>query len=93
MVAVRPPASDNEKRRDDAILLLPLFGAVFLLPVFINLFNHHSLLFGLPLEVIYLLSVWFALVLGAFILSRRLKARSLPRSDDSGDGAYKAKAE
>ncbi len=62
------------KKLAEATLILPLLGAAFLMPAFLNLFTHRSRLFGLPLEVLYLFFVWFALVLAAFLVSRRLKS-------------------
>lgn len=63
------PAGDT--RRRDAAFVLPAFGTLLLLPPFLNLFNRGLLLFGIPLEALYLFGVWLALILGAFAMTRR----------------------
>ncbi|MFA5538711.1 MAG: hypothetical protein WCZ72_08460 [Gemmobacter sp.] len=65
------PRPDEDHRRKDAAFVLPVFG-VLLLPPFVNLFTQERLIFGLPLEVVYLFTVWVALVAGALMLSRRV---------------------
>lgn len=62
--------SDDRSRREDIAFLPPLFGVVVLLPPILNLFAVERLVFGLPLEVIYLFMVWTLLILGAVLLSR-----------------------
>lgn len=74
------PDPDTARRRRDAAAVLPLFGTLLLLPPFVNLFARGDLLFGIPLEVVYLFGIWIALVLGALMLSRRLG-----RPDAGGD--------
>lgn len=63
------PAGDT--RRRDAAFVLPAFGTLLLLPPFLNLFNRGLLVFGIPLEAVYLFGVWLALILGAFAMTRR----------------------
>ena len=62
------PAGDT--RRRDAAFVLPAFGTLLLLPPFLNLFNRGLLVFGIPLEAVYLFGVWLALILGAFVMTR-----------------------
>lgn len=69
-------APEDPARSRDAAFVLPLFGVMLLLPPFLNLFIRDRLLWGIPLEVLYLFGVWFGLVAGAAILTRRL-----PRQD------------
>ena len=52
--------------------MIPAFAALLLMPPFLNLFAIRRLLFGIPLEVVYLFSIWAALVLCAVVLSRGL---------------------
>lgn len=66
-----PRARPEDGGRRDAAFVLPLFGALLLAPPFLNLFAKRILLWGLPLEAVYLFGVWLALVLGALALSRR----------------------
>jgi len=63
---------DVEGRRRDAAFVLPALCALILLPPFVNLFVRELLVWGIPLEVLYIFGVWFALVLGAMVLARRL---------------------
>ena len=73
---------DGTSRRRDVALVLAAFGTLLLLPPVLNLFNRGLLVFGIPLEAVYLFSVWLALVVGAFAMARRPPA---PRSG-SGNG-------
>lgn len=74
MAEMEPPRrrrpEDSERRKDTAFVL-PVFGVLLLLPPLLNLFTREALVFGLPLEAVYLFAVWLALVVGAFLLSRR----------------------
>lgn len=64
------PLTRSGNRRRDAGFFLPLAGFFLLIPPFVNLFTGPTLLWGIPLEVLYLFAVWFALVACAFALSR-----------------------
>ncbi|MGU3576132.1 hypothetical protein ACLBWZ_11395 [Brucellaceae bacterium C25G] len=72
----KPAASESDKKRDNAIFLLPLFGALFSLPPILNLFTHRVLLFGIPLEFLYLLGVWTLMIVIAFFISLTHKKTS-----------------
>ncbi|GAA0604524.1 hypothetical protein [Paenochrobactrum glaciei] len=74
----RPPQSDGDKKRDNAVFLLPLFGCVFSLPPMMNLFNHKVLVFGIPLAFLYLLGVWTIMVVIAFFISRKSRKTQAP---------------
>lgn len=71
MASTRLPQNENDKKHDNALFLLPLFGAVFSLPPIMNLFNHKVLIFGIPLAFVYLLGVWTIMVIIAIIISRK----------------------
>jgi hypothetical protein len=71
----------------DAATLLPFAAAVLLLPPFVLVFAAPVLVAGVPLIVIYVFGVWAAVILGAWLLSRR-HARA---PDDRGN-ASKAEA-
>ena len=74
------PAGDT--RRRDAAFVLPAIGTLVLLPPFLNLFNRGLLIFGIPLEAVYLFTVWLALILGAFVMTRRAdRDASAPKDD------------
>lgn len=55
----------------DAATLLPVAAAVLLLPPFILVFSAPVLVAGVPLIVIYVFGVWAAVILSAWLLSRR----------------------
>lgn len=80
MTPVERGRRDVEGRRRDAAFILPVLCALILLPPFVNLFLREVLVWGIPLEVLYIFGVWFALVLGAMVLARRLGMR-----DTEGD--------
>jgi len=63
-------------RFSDLAFFLPVTGFLLLTPIFLNLFTQEQMLWGLPLEVIYLFVVWGLLILGAIGLSRKA-----PRTD------------
>ena len=75
MTPVERRHRDVEGRRRDAAFILPTLCALILLPPFVNLFVREVLVWGMPLEVLYIFGVWFALVLGAMVLARRLGVR------------------
>ena len=75
-----PPSSERRdddalraRRARDAALVLPLAGLLVLTPPVANLFLSDITLFGAPLVVIYLFTVWAALIVCAQRLSRRLR--------------------
>lgn len=82
-MAETPPRPEESSRRRDAALVLTAFGTLLLLPPVLNLFNRGLLVFGIPLEAVYLFAVWLALVIGAFAMARRPPA---PRSGAGDDG-------
>lgn len=62
------------RKKEEAVFIVPIFGALLLLPPLLNLFNTRTLLFGVPLEVLYLFLVWVLLIACAMIISA-----SMPR--------------
>ena len=62
----------QRKARDRAGVLL-LAGIVLLLPPFAGLFQIDGKIFGLPVTLVYLFSVWALLILGAWRLASRLR--------------------
>lgn len=68
--------NDDPAKREEVAFLIPFFGVVVLMPPILNLFVIDESHFGLPLEAIYLFSIWIALILGAVILSRLRSFRS-----------------
>ncbi|RMF38483.1 MAG: hypothetical protein D6754_07440 [Alphaproteobacteria bacterium] len=63
----------QRNRRDrDLTVLLPVFGALLFLPPIVRLFTGPVTLFGIPLIVLYIFSVWALLILLCLRLARRL---------------------
>lgn len=68
------PGQEGLRRRRlrDGALIMTLAGAFMLLPPFIRVFAAAASPWGIPLIVLYLFGVWAALILGCFLLARRL---------------------
>ncbi|CAM5292341.1 hypothetical protein ATER59S_00564 [Aquamicrobium terrae] len=83
----RPPAPSREERGDrhDVAFLAPFFGVLLLTPPLLNLFEGLRLPFGVPLEVLYLFTVWVLLIVSAVMLSLHRQFReSAPKADAEG---------
>ena len=76
-----PARTDRHRRWQDAAFAIPVFAALLLLPPFLNLFTIREVLFGIPLEVVYLFTIWAALVIGGALLSRHLPHQIEPTAD------------
>lgn len=77
--------SADPARVHDAARLLPLLGAVLLMPPIITLFVANVSIGGVPLIVVYLFGTWLALIVCAVWLSRRLAASQSEREQDPGE--------
>lgn len=62
---------EQAARRHDVALVLTGTGVLLLMPPFLNLFARRLLLWEIPLEVLYLFTIWAGLILAAFLFSRR----------------------
>jgi hypothetical protein len=62
----------GRRRIETAALVLPIFGALLIVPPLIGVFNLPVALFGIPLIAIYLFAVWIGLIGATAMLSRRL---------------------
>lgn len=62
----------RSSKTPDAAVVLPLFGLFLLMPPTITLFAASVDIGGVPLIVVYIFSVWAALILCAGLLARRL---------------------
>jgi hypothetical protein len=74
----------HRKARDRA-LILPVIGAILLLPPIARIFAIDAGIGGVPLPVIYVFAVWAALIVGAAALSRHLGGPE-PVADDAESG-------
>lgn len=68
------------RRHRDAAFLLPNLGLVLLVSPLIDVFTDAGRLFGIPVVVLYVFGVWFALILACGRLARAL-------DEGGGDGA------
>jgi len=72
MSAPRDP--DLVRRKfNDAGLVLPIAGTFLLMPPFIRVFVTDTYFAGIPVIIVYLFSVWFALILVAWWLAGPLR--------------------
>ena len=62
----------NSQAARDAAVLLPVAGAILLLPPFILVFAAPVLIVGIPLIVVYVFGVWASIVLGAFRVAQEV---------------------
>ena len=69
----RPGKGPGDHRKlEHAAFMLPVFGAVLLLPPLLDAFAVRDRLFGIPIEVLYLFAAWILLIVGAGLVSRRM---------------------
>jgi predicted Kef-type K+ transport protein len=64
----------------DAAAILPFLSVVLFFPPIIYIFAAPVAIAGVPLIVLYLFGVWAAIILAAYVVSRRLK----PDAEDAG---------
>ena len=76
-----PPLSDRKTR--DRALILPMLGAVLLLPPVAGIFRLDAKIGGLPVGILYVFLVWALLIAGAALLAPRLRDGPA-RPDGSG---------
>ncbi len=77
---------DNRAKQEAAAFVIPLFGVIILLPPFVNLFIRKELVFGVPVDTVYLFLVWAILVAAAFGLSSWLPKTELPVDGEHWSG-------
>lgn len=62
--------TEQQTGREELAFLLPFFGTLLLVPPLVNLFvGRRLILFGLPLEILYLFAVWLLIIVGTLVLS------------------------
>ena len=75
---MRPDSRDadrplSDRKISDRALLLPLVGLLLLTPPLAGIFQLDIRVFGIPFTGFYLFGVWAALIIGAALLSRRIR--------------------
>lgn len=86
---LEPPraTSHDSRKHEHAAFVLPVFGALLLLPPLIDLFGAAPRLAGIPVKIAYLFMVWIVLVVGAVIISSRMPGlEKKPLDPPPGDG-------
>jgi hypothetical protein len=71
--------SFRSSKAPDAAVVLPVFGAILLLPPAISLFAAPVAVWGVPLIVLYVFGVWAGLIGCAALLARRLDSSLSPQ--------------
>jgi len=69
----------RRRRRQDAALVLPLFGVVIFITPLFSIFIKDILVFGAPLAFLYIFGAWILLI----VLARRM-SRLLTKGDEGG---------
>ncbi|MEM7668535.1 MAG: hypothetical protein AAF317_05200 [Pseudomonadota bacterium] len=75
-----PDLALKERKARDGALILPMVGLLFLTPPVANMFAVDGLIFGIPVLVAYIFTVWGILILCARALARRLADAQLEES-------------
>ncbi len=85
MTRPQPPLHDRELR--NRALVLPLIGALLLLPPMARAFLLPEKIAGIPFTLVYLFAVWAGLIAGAALLGRPLAdaVEPAPPGDNTGD--------
>ena len=69
--ADKPPA---DRRTRDRAIILPVVGAILLVPPVAGIFRLEATILGIPATLAYVFGVWALLIAAAALLSRRLRA-------------------
>lgn len=71
------------RKLQSAALFLTVFGAMLILPPLVLLFNLNSRIFGIPVELVYLFTVWIGQIGGSAWFARHLPHEA-PNADAPG---------
>jgi hypothetical protein len=77
----------SRRRLETAALVLPVFGALLVVPPLLGVFNVPVTIGGIPLVAIYLFSIWIGLIVATFVLSRFLKLGAGSDTDSDEDAS------
>lgn len=77
----------DRKRSEGFAFFLPVLGAILIMPPLVLLFDVQADVFGIPVIVAYLFSVWLFLAIASFVLTRKLRRTepSVPDEKKSRD--------
>lgn len=68
----------DARKLEHAALIVPIFGAVLIVPPIVQVFLFPIHFAGAPLIVAYLFAVWVALIMATALMARHMKDTSLP---------------
>ena len=74
------------RRREQAAFMLPIAGALLIVPPLLTLFSGPYRIFGAPLDTVYLFTVWVLLIRGAVLVSRRMPRPDIAERDGEPRG-------
>lgn len=60
------------RKQISAALFYSLFGVIAFMPPFVLVFRTHMRIAGVPLDILYVFTLWIALIFGAWWFSRLL---------------------
>lgn len=63
----------QDRKTRDAALILPIIGLLFLIPPFATIFAIDGRIFGIPVMVAYVFTVWALLIAAAAFLAKRIE--------------------
>lgn len=76
----------NQRRFATIALVLPIFGALMIVPPLVGVFNLKLTLGGIPIVAIYLFAVWLGLIGATFVLSHHLRNDEDPPDPPPDEG-------
>lgn len=84
----KSPSISEIRKRQHTALMVPIVGALLIVPPLLTLFTAPYRFIGAPLETIYLFTVWIAMIVGAVFASRHLPRAEIVERDNEtkGDG-------
>jgi hypothetical protein len=75
---------NGRRKLENTALALSIFGAIMMVPPLLSIFNIDTRLFGAPLVVIYLFTLWIVLIgATAFISSKLMQENKEALSDNN----------
>lgn len=77
----------ESRKREHAVFMLPVLGIVLIIPPLLILFTAPIRIFGVPLETVYLFSVWILLIIGALISTHHMPRAEIVHRDTDAKGS------
>jgi len=75
-----------QKKMENAAFFLPFLGVALVVPPILSVFSVATKIFGIPLLVVYIFTVWLGLIGVTFFLSKRMVTGSdATTENENGD--------